>query len=125
MLKISGVDHLNMTVKSFSESVKFYQDVFGFEIFEEGTSMSGLEYKIIGRKNKLVLCIYEGEPNTEGINHIGLHVENFSDVLEYLDKQGVSYQYGGHVHYDKSRSVYINDPSGYEIELSENFAGGL
>jgi catechol 2,3-dioxygenase-like lactoylglutathione lyase family enzyme len=115
-----------MFVRNFKESVDFYKEVFGLELKEEGKSMSGLDYKIVGLSGKLMLCLYE-DPNVEvkGLSHFGLNVENFSEVLEILQSKNIPYQYGGHVEYDNSRSVYIEDPSGYEIEISEVFAGGL
>jgi len=33
--------------------------------------------------------------------------------------------YGGEVDWEKSKSVYVVDPSGYEIELSQLVGGGL
>jgi lactoylglutathione lyase len=36
-----------------------------------------------------------------------------------------STKYGGSVQWPKSRSVYISDPNGYEIELAEIWGGGL
>ena len=38
---------------------------------------------------------------------------------------GVNILYGGAVDWGRSNSVYITDPSGWEIELTEQFGGGL
>jgi lactoylglutathione lyase len=129
MLNITGVDHLNLNVKSLSESQKYYSELFGFELREEGTSASsGAPYVILGLKNKIYLCLYENESadkETRFLNHLGFHVENFDEVLKELEARNLPYLYGGHVQYQNSRSVYTEDPNGIEIELSEVFGGGL
>ncbi len=40
-------------------------------------------------------------------------------------KFNVEVIYDGSVEFEKSKSVYIKDPSGYDIELSEVSGGGL
>ena len=127
MLNVTAIDHLNFTIKSFKETLNFYQDVFGFELLEEGFRMDGEPFKIVGLKGKLALCLSEEKDFTksESFNHFGLHVDNFDDVINILDKKGIHYQYGGAVDYEHSRSVYTADPSGHEIEISETVVGGL
>lgn len=133
MLNFKGIDHINMNVKSLNESISFYQKLFGFEVKEEGTSgMSGSAYAIIGKSNKGMLCLYEKENFTENdkshISHLGFHVSFFEGILDWLKKQGtriVHYTESGIVEYPNSNSIYIKDPSGYEIELTSSFAGKL
>ena len=128
MINISHVDHLNLNVSNLNNSVEFYKNVFALKEFEEGVSSSGNPYKIIGLPNSLFLCLYE---NSEGvksgnINHVGIHVKQaIQEVQANLKKLGISINYGGIVNYPYSRSVYISDPDGNEIELSEVFGGGL
>ena len=122
MLKINSIDHINFFVKNLDESVKFYCELFGLEIKEEGKANWG-PYKIIGKDN-VHLCIYE-KPNLEigeGVNHFGFNVSNFKDIVEQCKKRDIPhYEYD----WEKSHSVYITDPNGYEIELSEIQGGGL
>ncbi|MEW6470303.1 MAG: VOC family protein [Bacteroidota bacterium] len=122
MLRISHIDHLNFFVKNLDESVKFYCKVFGLEEKESGTATYG-PYKIIGR-DKVHLCIYE-KPDLnigEGVNHFGFNISNFDEILAHCKKENIPhYEYN----WEKSRSVYIEDPNGYEIELSEIQGGGL
>ena len=54
-----------------------------------------------------------------GIAHFGFNITNFDEIISNCEKHGVEILYGGHVQFEKSRSVYIKDPNGYEIELSE------
>jgi catechol-2,3-dioxygenase len=128
MLNISHVDHLNMNVSDLRRSIQFYAQVFGLKVFEEGKSSSGNPYKIIGLPGSLFLCLYEnGEAVKSGpLNHVGIHVQEKIEVVEAkLNNEGIPLNYGGIVNYPHSRSVYISDPDGNEIELSEVFGGGL
>ena len=123
ILKISSIDHINMSVKNLAQSVEFYKNLFGFEIKKEQPEEKS---KIIGNDN-VKLCLYEdSEMKPEGaIAHFGFHVENFDEIMKICTSLGVKIYYDGHVQFEKSRSIYISDPNGYDIELSEVFGGGL
>lgn len=123
ILKASSIDHINMEVKDLEQSVDFYKNLFGFEIKKE---QSDEKSKIIGNDN-IKLCLYENpEMKPEGaIAHFGFHVENFNEIINTCKLLGIKVHYDGPVQFEKSRSIYISDPNGYDIELSEVFGGGL
>jgi lactoylglutathione lyase len=130
MLQATGFDHINMNIKNFNETIEFYRDHLGFQVLEEGKSGMGNEYKIIGVPGKLYLAIYESKDpvatSDKGyVNHLGIHIKNFDIALDYIKKNNIQYEYGGHVDYGEARSIYIVDPNGYEVELSEKFGSGL
>ncbi len=122
-LKATSMDHVNITVKNLDESVEFYKSLFGFEIKKEQPEDKS---KIIGNNN-IKLCLYEDpEMRPEGaIAHFGFHVENFNEIMQICKSLDVKVYYNGPVQFEKSRSIYISDPSGYDIELSEVLGGGL
>lgn len=123
ILRAISMDHVNMTVKNLEESVNFYKKLFGFQIKKE---QGEYKSKIIGNDN-IKLCLYE-EPNMSpegGIAHFGFNIENFDEIMETCKSLGVKVFYDGPVQFEKSRSIYIEDPSGYDIELSEIKGGGL
>jgi lactoylglutathione lyase len=130
MLKLNKIDHVNVMVKNIDETVKFYSEVFGFTVKENGVSQtSGNLYAIIGISDKGLLAIYE-DPKFDkqkigNINHFGFHVDDFDDALIHLKELNVKVADYGVVNYENSRSVYIFDPNGIEIELSEKFGGAL
>jgi len=121
MLKATIMDHVNMTVKSIEKTVKFYKDLFGFEVKKDED-----DYKIIGNDN-IKLCIYEDLEMEErkGINHFGFYIKNFDEIVKNCKKLNVPILYGGEVDWEKSKSVYIKDPSGYTIELTNAKGGNL
>lgn len=130
MLQVNHIDHINILVKSLEETIQFYDKHFGFKVHQEGIStMTNNPYSIIGISGKILICAYQISTNSEfkisGIGHIGIHIHNFDNSISYLNDQKLPLLYGGIITYENSRSMYIADPSGYEIELSEKFGGGL
>lgn len=128
MLNIKGLDHLNLNVINLKETVDWYKEIFGFEVKEEGLSSSGNPYNIIGKSGVLYMALYENgddEVDANPLNHIGFNLNNFDESLEVLKSKGIELGYGGIIDYPDSRSAYITDPNGLEIELSSNFGGGL
>jgi catechol 2,3-dioxygenase-like lactoylglutathione lyase family enzyme len=126
-LDATSIDHVNMKVKNLADSVEFYCNLFGFEIKqEENPNKTDVPSKIIGN-NSIKLCLYEVASMTPegGIAHFGFHIANFEQVIAKCQDLGVQILYGGEVDWEKSKSVYIVDPSGYEIELSKISGGGL
>ena len=126
-LNATSIDHVNMKVKNLEKSVEFYKNLFGFEIKqEENANKLDAPSKIIGN-NSIKLCLYEiPDMSPEGgIAHFGFNIANFNEVIEKCKELGVEVLYGGIVDWEKSKSVYIVDPSGYEIELGEISGGGL
>ncbi len=122
MLIATTIDHINMVVKNLEESVRFYHDLFGFEVKQEQPEWNS---KIIGTEH-IKLCLYEDasfDPGN-GIKHFGFHIENFDEIEKKCSEFGVEMPYGT-VNWGSSRSIYIIDPSGYEIELSDIQGGGL
>ena len=117
-----SIDHINMNVRDLHESAQFYADLFGFELKED---QPGQKSQIVGN-DTIKLCMYEDPARvaSAGISHFGFHVENFDDIVNMCETRGIPMPYGV-IQWKHSRSVYIIDPNGYEIELSERPGGGL
>lgn len=130
MFNFNGIDHLNITVKNLDKSVDYYQRIFGFKIMEEG-QYNGTPYKIIGISNKAMLCMYEKKDlkvENNNIGHFGFNIQFTKNIVEQLEAQDADVRYyngEATIQYPKSKSIYIHDPDGNQIELSEVFAGGL
>ncbi len=126
-LEATSIDHVNMKVKDLEQSVKFYKNLFGFEIKqEENANKLDAPSKIIGN-DAIKLCLYQVPDMSPagGIAHFGFNVTNFNEIIEKCKELGIEILYGGTVDWEKSKSVYIVDPSGYELELGEVSGGGL
>ncbi len=121
------IDHVNMKVKNLEQSVGFYRNLFGFEIRqEENPNKADVPSVIIGN-DSIKLCMYEVPDMSPegGIAHFGFNVTNFDEIMTRCREQAVEVLYGGPIDWEKSKSVYIVDPSGYEIELGKVSGGGL
>ncbi len=130
MIEVKQMDHLNMGVRSIAETEKFYRDLFGFEEKERGIDKDGEPFAIIAAADRVYLCIYEyGDlPRPDNhlfIYHFGFHLDDFDLALKELHERKIELEYGGVVQQGKSRSMYIRDPNGYEIELVEKLGGDL
>lgn len=128
-MKISHIDHINMDVKNLARSMEFYRTHFGFALKEDHRNDSD-PWAIIGILGVAYLCLYEHPEREKSaaaltIRHFGFVLEDFDGALKALKSAGVEILSGGPVAWPKSRSIYIRDPSGHEIELSEHFGGGL
>ena len=121
-LNALSIDHANLYVRDLQKSVNFYTTLLGFELKKDQPDQQS---KIIGN-DKIKLCLYENPDliYTKGINHIGFHIENFDEVVEKCSSMNISMPYGV-IEWESSRSVYIIDPNGYEVELNEVQGGGL
>lgn len=124
-LQTKGIDHLNLEVADLQKTVDFYDKLLGFKVLEDCPSDNG---KIIGN-NSAKLCVYEtGTFNRYeklGLHHIGFNIENFDDVEARCKELDIEILYGSVVDWPGSRSIYIKDPTGYELELTEVWGAGL
>jgi len=124
-LVTTGIDHLNLEVFNLVETIQFYKTLFGFEIRKNQSDQNSA---IIGN-DFIKLCLYEVEGFTKyekkGYHHFGFYIENFDEILAKCEEMDLHIYYGGVLKWENSESIYIQDPNGYEIELSKNYGGGI
>lgn len=119
------MDHMNMTVKNLVESLHWYKRVFGFERVESGVQY-GTPWAII-RKDDALLCLYEHKDREfldgdelkvrklHGFNHFSIRVNDRDAWKETVKRENIPVALEWR--YPHSDSWYINDPTGYEIEV--------
>ncbi len=127
-MKIKHLDHINMTVDSFSESAAWYKRVFGFEVVEEGVQ-EGHPWGIL-RSGDALLCIYESpgrvfanrfelaEQKRHGVSHFAFRIQDEEAWTKTIAAEEIEILYGGEVVWQSSTSWYLVDPTGYEIEVA-------
>ena len=125
-MQVKQLDHINMAVRDFDESVDWYGRVFGFEIVEEST-MNGRRWGVI-KSGDALLCIYEypdrempsvrtsGPAKYYGIVHYGLRITDSEAWEATLERERVAVD--DVVDWDYSKSWYVKDPTGYQIEVA-------
>lgn len=120
------IDHINVSVKNIDETVEWYVKVFGFRKVEDGISKSGEQFVIIENLD-CMLCLYEhpnwSAPNFNGpttqhqIFHIGFRITDEIKWKQMIKDHNITIIYD-EVQFPRSKSWYVMDPSGYEIEVS-------
>jgi catechol 2,3-dioxygenase-like lactoylglutathione lyase family enzyme len=128
-MTVTHLDHLNLTVRDFEETASWYGRVFGFEVVEKETDAQGCPWGVL-RAGDALLCIYENrnlrfeEPavrrarGAHGINHFGLRITDRGEWERTMEREGLVAEYGGAVRWPHSTAWYIQDPTGYEIEVA-------
>lgn len=128
-MDVCGFDHLNLTVRDLAESTAWYGRIFRFVVVEEGIR-DGVRWAILRSQSGqggAMLCLYEranyegadpellGRRGLHGIRHFGLRIEGEQAWRELLGRENLKYE---ETRWPFSTSWYVNDPTGYEIEVS-------
>jgi catechol 2,3-dioxygenase-like lactoylglutathione lyase family enzyme len=122
---IKHLDHLNMTVANLDETLRWYADLFDFQVQERGT-WNGAPWAIV-KSGEALLCLYEyadfDRPSARknrihGLNHFALRVTDGPAFQARAEKLGVKLNYEGPVDWPHSTAFYVNDPTGHEIEVA-------
>jgi catechol 2,3-dioxygenase-like lactoylglutathione lyase family enzyme len=145
---ISSIRHVGFVVKDLKESLKFYSDILGLEVYKRYTEEGDFIDELTGIANvkvewvKLVipqgglieLLQYHSHPDADqskkesvspsnrlGCSHVALTVENLSKL--YLDIKSNGYSCKSEplkAPGGKAKILYCHDPDGSIIELIED-----
>jgi lactoylglutathione lyase len=120
------LDHIALLVRDLEESVRFYTSVL--KLREAVNPMGGGGFRWIDIGNNQRLHLQQGDvsrTHVERQTHIALTVEDFDGMLEHLRTSGAAFcdmkgtPGAVNVRPDGMRAVFIEDPSGYWIELND------
>jgi lactoylglutathione lyase len=124
---MTRLDHVNLTVTNLDESIGWYEELFGFEKVEEGLSQQGKRWAIIACNDSMIVMSEYAERESAEMNedqfthriyHFGLRIEDEVAWRHKVKSRNLKLYYGGEIEYPHSRSWYVHDPSGHEIEVS-------
>lgn len=127
-MAVQHLDHINLSVADFDETVAWYGRILDFELLEEGIQ-DGIRWGVI-RSGEALLCIYEhpgrlhldrfelADRNLHGMAHFGLRITDESDWVRTVEREKIPILYDGVIRWPHSQAWYINDPTGYEIEVA-------
>jgi catechol 2,3-dioxygenase-like lactoylglutathione lyase family enzyme len=123
-MKLDGLDHVAITVSDLLRSMAWYGDVLGLDRqFEKAWG----DYPIVmlaGESGVALFPADTSEPetvaeprNTIAMRHFAFRVDrkNFEAAQERMRWLGVEFREDDH---GVSRSIYIHDPDGHEIEIT-------
>jgi catechol-2,3-dioxygenase len=120
------IDHVNISVNDIFESENWYEKVFGFKKVEEGINMSGRKFVIVARNDNMIcMSANPGLISADADNgnkqhqifHFGFRVNDQVKWKEIIQEHHLTLTYG-EIDYPRSKSWYVLDPNGYEIEVS-------
>ncbi|MEK6773510.1 MAG: VOC family protein [Bdellovibrionota bacterium] len=121
------LDHINLTVHDIKESIDWYEKIFGFKLAERGIGTRGQSWAIVASNDSMIAMSeykdkskadQESEVDFHKIYHFGIRVSDLAAWEKIVKENDLRIYYGGVVSYPFSRSWYIHDPSGHEIEVS-------
>jgi catechol 2,3-dioxygenase-like lactoylglutathione lyase family enzyme len=118
---VKHLDHLNMSVADLEATTAFYQGLFGFETVEAGV-WRGKPWRIL-KAGEALLCLYQFDRNAPDasdahrLSHFALRITDSEAFKARAAELGVPINYGGKVEWPYSDAYYVNDPTGYEIEV--------
>ena len=127
-MNVTQLDHLNISVENFRETVDWYGRVFSFELVEEGERL-GHPWGVL-RAGDAMLCIYERPDRRiadmdeldatghHGLRHFALRITDGESWERTLERERLELGWDSPVSYPHSTSWYVRDPSGYEIEVA-------
>lgn len=128
-MQVKQLDHLNLSVHDFDETAAWYGRVFGFEVAQDETDGDGVRWGVL-RSGDAMLCIYQ-HPELEfetpdaarragrhAIRHFGLRITDREAWLATAEREKLEFAYGGEVQWPHSSAWYVDDPTGYHIEVA-------
>jgi len=123
----SAPGHVGLNVSDLDRAVRFYQQVFGFDLAGR-SDQPGRGYAFLAQEGQLVITLWQqsaGRAATErpGLHHLAFRVESVAEVRaaeERLRALGATIHHGGMVAHREgadSGGLFFEDPDGIRLEI--------
>ena len=126
MSSIRGLAEVVLMVRDMQASIAFYRDTLGLEIISPEGFKGPVFLQAGGGRpyitNMIVLAPAKADTpafaKPQALHHIGLEIDaaRFDAEVARIQELGLEVRFGKHPLY-ASRTVYITDPDGNEVEL--------
>jgi lactoylglutathione lyase len=118
-MQLQRLDHVSLNVTDRARSIAWYRDVLGLPQLNQPTGddepvflgQPGLQFGLFQAQQQSPLR----EPESSGLRHVALVVDDLDAAEERLRSQGVELRHEDH---GNARSVYFHDPDGHVLELT-------
>ena len=98
---VAGVAHVGLYIKDVERSIKFYQEILGFEMIRRFTSLEGNLMAFMKSGNLIIELIQHVEwmDRKDGLfDHIAMEVTDIEAVSEALKAKGITFE--ADIYYD-------------------------
>ena len=115
MIVIESISHLGLTVSNLENSIKFYRDLFDFEVIENNSSQALI------KEGEIIISLNEAEKfkiqeNLKNRVSFIVDEDDFEDAVDELNEKKIPIV-SGPENIRKGQSVVFLDPDGNQIEL--------
>lgn len=118
-VELQRLDHVSLNVTDRVRSIAWYRDVLGLPQLNQPTADD--EPVFMGRPG-VQFGLFQAEresparePESSGLRHVALVVDDLDAAQEHLRSQGVEFRFEDH---GSALSVYFRDPDGHVLELT-------
>lgn len=124
MIKVRKINHLVLRVRDVDRSIAFYRDVLGMEIVGR-IGNAGVFFKFTDNHHDLA-CFALGDgadgpfDDQVGMYHVALEVETLGELVAARDELARIGALVGMSDHGVSKSLYVKDPDGNELEILWN-----
>jgi catechol-2,3-dioxygenase len=127
MVKVRKINHLVLRVRDVERTIAFYRDVLGMEIVGRvgPNGSAGVFFKFTGNHHDLA-CFALGQgaegpfEDQVGMYHVALEVETLEELVAARDELARVGSLVGMSDHGVSKSLYVKDPDGNELEILWN-----
>lgn len=121
------IDHVELIPVDFERSIKFYSEIFGFDVWQQmevdAAPLKEVCYLKLGDTMLELMRVADpviSDPKVwcTGYKMMALEVEEMDSTVEYLAGKGVPVSWGP-IDLGTSIRAEINDPDGFSIELRQ------
>ena len=121
-MSVGLLDHYNVSTRNLKATVKFYEDVLGFENgFRPQFNFPGAWLYSAGHPvlhlNDISETNREQRPDSGVIDHVAFGSRGFDAMKQHLTGKGVSYRVN-QVPNSTRWQIFLRDPNNVEIELN-------
>jgi glyoxylase I family protein len=118
-MQLQRLDHVSLNVGDRARSIAWYRDVLGLPQLNEPSDDDepvflghpGLQFGLFQAQRQSPAR----EPESSGLRHVALVVDDLDAAQERLRAHGVEFRYEDH---GNALSVYFGDPDGHVLELT-------
>lgn len=126
-MNLNLIHHVAIIASNYEVSKNFYTNILGFEILRENYREDRNSYKLdlkIGNSEIELFSMPNAPkrpsyPEACGLRHLAFKVNNIEEIIQELNKNGISTEPIRIDEYTGKKLTFFSDPDGLPLELHE------